>query len=208
MAPTANNSTTRNKDDAAMRIARALVQARADFPKVRPGGVFTICDAAECIRKQLGAEFPEVCKVPRVLVEGRDEVFDALCIASGYDLAILTRGAAGRVAKARADILRVSPQATATHVAHVAKRLAAKFSGAPVTPTSIASHWAEFGTPPTAAEKAKFDPYKEPRGWQDVLRALGKAKGWDAMSVLDYSTKTWTDLPLTVRQEIVRENNQ
>jgi hypothetical protein len=84
------------KDDAAMRIARALVQAKADFPKVRPGGVFTICDAAECIRKQLAVEFPEACKMPRVLVNGRDEVFDALAVASGVPASSgLVAGAVG-----------------------------------------------------------------------------------------------------------------
>lgn len=204
---TPNSSTARNKDDAAMRIVRALVQAKADFPKVRPGGVFTICDAAECIRKQLAGEFPEACKMPRVLVNGRDEVFDALAVASGYDLSILTKSAAARVAKAKSEIMAVSPQVTAAHVAHVAKKLAAKFQGAPVTPSSIAGHWSEFGTPPTAAEKEKLDPYKEPREWKDTLRRLGEAKGWDAMAVLDYTTKKWADLPLTIRHEIVRAKN-
>jgi hypothetical protein len=195
------------KDDAAMRIARALVQARADFPKKRPGGVFTICDAAECIRAQLHAEFPEACAMPRALVDGRDEIFDALCVASGYDLKLINKPAGSRVAKAKKDIMQVSPQVTAADIASVARKLAAKYAGAPITPTSIAAHWAEFGVAPTAEQKAKLDPYKEPREWKDTLRRLGEAKGWDAMAVLDYTTKKWADLPLTIRQEIVRAKN-
>ena len=43
-------------EDTAMRIARALVRANAKFKKARPCGVFTICDAAECIRRVLDGD--------------------------------------------------------------------------------------------------------------------------------------------------------
>lgn len=191
-----------SKEDAALRIARGLVEYSTHRMKTEPGFKMTMTPLADALRPLLAAEYPK-----RVLVDGRDEVFDALAVASGYNLAILTKSAAARVAKAKSEIMAVSPQVTVAQIEHVAKKLAAKFTGAPVTPTSIAAHWSEFGTPPTAAEKARLNPYKEPAKWQETLRTLGRSRGWDAMTVLDYSTKPWADLPLTIRQEIVRENN-
>ena len=54
------------------------------------------------------------------------------------------------------------------------------------------------------AAPKKGDVYSEPHDWRRVLRAVGQRKGWDRDAVEAYCGQRWLDLPITVREEVVK----
>lgn len=76
---------------------------------------------------------------------GRDELFDTLAEVCGVVVADLTKSARGALNRALADLRGVN--ATADEIRARAIRHRRKWPGIGVTPSSLAKHWPELGSP-------------------------------------------------------------
>lgn len=198
-------------NDTATRIVRAIIAEKKIYETANQGKQYTLGPASEVARRVLQKEADENTLSP--LPAGfkavpkpkpRDPIFDALAIASGFDLATITRPAAGRIAKAKADIIAVSPNVTPEQIADAAKALAKKYQGAPVTPTSISSHWAEF-----RSESVKVVKITAPAGWLAVLREMYPTsiyfQAGGQFEIKAESDAGWSQIPASVRMAIEKE---
>ena len=199
MSPRSKPEGNARKEDAALRIARALSEAGHRWANDHTHGEpFTLGEAAKVVRAVLAVEFPKAAKV-----NGRNVLFDALAKACGYTEPI-TKTAARTIGAALAEIRAVCPQVMADELSRVALAVKKKYENA--GPMAVSAHWHEFAASAAAArtKEAKRDVYTEPAGWRDTLAALGKARRWDEMSIKLYYSSRWPEVPITVRQEIIK----
>ena len=204
-------TTTRPKDDAALRIARALIAARQRHNVEAPGVAFTLGAAAEVIRAQLAIEYPVAKKTLKVA--GRDVLFDAIATATGKDLTCLGRNEAATVATAKRDILEASPNVTAAEIARRAAAYRKKYRDAACTPMALANHWSEFGQAPAPLKAAKrvFSEANPPDGptWRHAVRY---SRDYDLPSGFDIPAvcqcDDWAQLPAPVRTTLLAYFNR
>jgi hypothetical protein len=82
----------------------------------------------------------------------RDPIIDALAALDGSDLSQVTQGAWGAAAKARKDIMDVTPDVTPEEIQRRADRYRLKFPNSALTPSAIAKHWGALATPASHQE--------------------------------------------------------
>ena len=135
-------------------------------------------------------------RVPRVVKKRpRDELFDALAVATGQNLEELSRSMARVVAVALADIRAVTPDLTVNEIKRRAEAYKNKHRDWPLTATSLAKYWGEFGGGRTRAAKA--DPYIAPPNWQELAKR--------AFPEGDFTGRTWDDLSVVIRSDILKK---
>lgn len=177
----------KDTDDTALRCARALSADmdahRKAMEHATPKKAYGLGRAARVIREVLAAETPPAPKpaapAPKPPKDPaapkpdrpRDSIFDALALAAGMDLAEVTKGAGGEIAAAKRDILAVCPDVTPAEIKRRAGKLAAKWTGVAVTPSSLAKHWGEFSG---KSKKTDERPPLEvaPIGWVAKLHRI------------------------------------
>lgn len=181
--------------DVPERITRAIIAAKERFAAENPDKPhgFTIRKAIDAARAQWRLERPGK-------VGGRDLIFDAIVRACGGDLDQLTPSYSAQVAKAKKEICSASPEVTPDEILRRAARYRSVFPkiGAP-SPLALAKHWPEFPLPPK-----RPDVNDEPQLWQATLLRLCESKKWDMVTAKLMSQMRWVDVPITVRQEIVK----
>ena len=100
----------------------------------------------------------------------RDLIFEALCEATGVEAKSLTKSGRGSLNVALRDIRAASPDVTPQELKQRAERYQRKFSGAALTATALAKHWASLGKAPlddwtkqALANHARVEPAPEPQ---------------------------------------------
>jgi hypothetical protein len=177
------------------RITRAIVAAKERYAAEHPNQPhgFTLGKAIDAARAQWRLERPGK-------VNGRDTIFDAIVEACGGDINGLTRPYSAQVAMAKRDIIEASPTVTRDEILRRAVRYRAKYKDAPCTPLALAKHWPEFPLPKTRASV-----YAEPVGWNAALTTLAERSKWDRGTTQLMLSAKWSDLTITVREEIMKE---
>ena len=77
----------------------------------------------------------------------RDPILDVLAALDGSDLSQVTQGAWGAAAKARKDIMEVTPDVTPEEIQRRADRYRLKFPNSALTPSAVAKHWGALSAP-------------------------------------------------------------
>jgi hypothetical protein len=86
----------------------------------------------------------------------RDLIFEALCAATGTEIASLTKSGRGAINGALRDIRAASPQVTAEEIQSRASAYARKFPSAALTAPALAKHWASCGSTAGVESMAEF----------------------------------------------------
>jgi hypothetical protein len=86
----------------------------------------------------------------------RDMIFEALCAATGTEIASLTKSGRGAINGALRDIRAASPQVTAEEIQSRARAYARKFPSAALTAPALAKHWASCGSTAGTESMAEF----------------------------------------------------
>lgn len=134
-------------------------------------------------------------RAPRVSKKReRDALFDALAVATGQNLVELSRAMARSIAVALADIRAVTPDLTVGEINRRAEAYRNKHRDWPLTATSLAKYWGEFGGART--RQAKSDPYIAPPNWEQLAKRV--------FPEADFSGRIWNDLSITIRSDILK----
>lgn len=88
----------------------------------------------------------------------KDLIFEALCAATGTDIASLTKSGRGAINGALKDIRSASPEVTPEEIKSRAAAYARKFPSAALTAPALAKHWASCGS---TAEAESMDDFVE-----------------------------------------------
>lgn len=136
-------------------------------------------------------------RAPRVVKKRpRDELFDALAVATGQNLEELSRSMARVVAVALADIRAVTPDLTVNEIKRRAEAYKNKHRDWPLTATSLAKYWGEFGGARTRTAN-KLDPYATPpANWLELAKR--------AFPEGDFSDRPWGEISTVVRIDILK----
>jgi len=86
----------------------------------------------------------------------KDLIFEALCAATGTEIASLTKSGRGAINGALRDICAASPQVTAEEIKSRAAAYARKFPSAALTAPALAKHWANCGSAAGTESMAEF----------------------------------------------------
>lgn len=76
----------------------------------------------------------------------RDEIFDAIAIATGIELTEINQINGSMIAKAKQQILQSTPTVTPDEIRNRAIAYRTKWPNAALTPTALAKHWPTLGT--------------------------------------------------------------
>lgn len=137
----------------------------------------------------------------RKRVNGRDQLFDGLCVACGIDPTEVTRPHAATIGTALADIAAVAPDLTPEEFglrANKYKRLHADWE---LTPSALATHWGELGSGDIGQTLASRCA-AEPANWQDFARQMFVDAEWSEGSIALVLEKGWSHLSLDHRKAI------
>lgn len=177
------------------KIAHRLWEAKAAAGKpMEESQVAAIIDG---MIKELGL------KKPNKRVNGRDLLFDGLCVACGVNPSETTRPACATIGTALADIAAVTIDLTPEEFGMRAARYRKNHPDWELTPSALATHWGELGEGDLGRTLASQQA-NEPVGWQNALKAMLEAAEWDAGSISVMTSAGWTGLSLTHRKSIHR----
>jgi hypothetical protein len=140
----------------------------------------------------------------RTRVNGRDQLFDGLCVACGIDPSEVTRPHGATIGTALADIAAVSPDLTPEEFGLRANKYKRLHPDWELTPSALATHWGELGTGDigqTMASKCSA----EPEGWQLALTASLLAAEWTQESIGVMLAGGWKGLSITHRINLARK---
>lgn len=139
----------------------------------------------------------------------RDVIFDLLAKLDGQDPAQLTKNGACRIAGAKKQILEVMPEATVDQViSEINRRWSAwcrkHMDRKTQTVMALVTHWAELGGGPKT-EAESLNVYSRPDfDWKEWMRKHYP----DTAFVEQINDKTWDDVPLDIRKEMLLERQQ
>lgn len=188
-------------DDAAIRIARAVIEYGKRERADRPDWKFTVAEMAAAIRPELAILFPKAAGTRKV--GGRDTLFDAIAEVCGVDLAGLTREYAKKIATAKRDILEASPDLSPDEIRTRAEAWRKKYPTCALTPQALSNHWPSLGSAGKLTRGAKRDVYIEPDAWKESegARAAMNAspETWEIIVA-----RGWFDLAVDIRATILR----
>lgn len=193
-------SAPKPKPDQADRIYAAVLQAKAQAIADQVPWSHDL--AVQAIRAQLAVEYPPTLK-PLRRVNGRSPLFDAMAQACGCSGAGCTRHAATQIGAAVAQIVEIWPAITPEEmlrVSHAARRRYEKCG-----PMGIATHAHEFMSDSAKRTRAaQRDVYQEPQGdWRGAaLTKYPNALEW--VNAVEFCTVRWADVPLVLREDILK----
>lgn len=185
----------------ALKIAKGvLAYAKVERAK-NPDFKLTEEAMAVALGPLLQCEFPSA-KFPMKKPE-RDVLFDAFSLSCGINPTEATPAIKRSIAVALADILSVSPDVTPNDFRDRAEAYKKKHKDWPLTCSSLAKYWGEFGKASGRTVAAKGDVYQEPENWKSDKRIQESMKlsdgTWEVVSSRD-----WFDLAVDLRADILR----
>lgn len=178
------------------KIASRLWMAKAAAGK--PMDESQVAGIIDGMIKELGL------RKARPRVNGRDTLFDGLCIACGINPNEVTRPAGATIGTALADIAAVTPDLTPEAMSQRAARYKNLHPDWELTPSALATHWGELGSGDvgqTIASKHKVAP----EGWECVFRAMLGGSEWSESSIDYILSKGWENLSLSHRMAIQKQ---
>src|SRR6185295_18825830 len=135
---------------------------------------FTIKHAADIIDQldedRAKAIPAEAVQRPKRNAVSRSELFNALALAVNINPSEATRAIKATIAVAVADIESVTPGLTPDEIRRRADAYRRKHRDWPLTPTSLAKYWGEFGQATGLTYAAKEET--PPDGWQEALKSI------------------------------------
>lgn len=149
----------------------------------------------------LQSEYPNA-KTP-LKKSDRDILFDAFSLSCGINPNEATPPIKRSIAVALADILSVSPEVTPNDFRDRAEAYKKKHKDWPLTCSSLAKYWGEFGNAIGRTVAAKGDIYQEPPNWKtnDVI-AHNMHLSPETWIVV--ASRNWFDLSPDIRADILR----
>lgn len=185
----------------AERITASKVEAG------RSGKIFTMRQVAAIIaeldsQRVAAPETAIPCdsspKVATYSKSEREAFFEALREVCGYSTNI-TKTTKRTLAVCLSEIMAVDDRLSVEKIRFTGAAVMKKYDKA--GPMAISKHWGQEGhTPPT--KSARKDAYVEVANWQTILRSIGKT--WDETALNEQLAKSWNELPITIRQEILK----
>ncbi len=130
----------------------------------------------------------------------RDELFDALALACGINPLEATKALCATIAVAKADILSVTPGLTAEEIRRRADGYRRKHKDWPLTVSSLAKYWGEFG--PSTGQTFAAKQGLPPEGWEQAFHEIGQLQDIEARSISYQISLGWDKLTNDLRNAI------